>query len=182
MQMFAVYLVRHQYQSYFGVLLLIAVQQLLVLRPCTACHNDLLLPANELLHLRYLLGVASNTCHAVETGVARQTCLRDAIAFQQFYRRLVLHKQMRELLQQLALPRGIPMEEILLRTEDGGNGVKRHMLLTQLADIGRPELVFHKHRHARLHGLHKLAGVAARGKRQISHQIHLVVLLSHLIA
>ena len=148
----------------------------------TAAGHQHLASVDELLYLAEPFGRLGDEVDLVETGVAGDGALLDAMLLQQIYRLLVLDKEVVEAMQLSKEPFPIPTEEILTRTEDGAEQVGGTTAALQLLHVVEPEVVFDEEGYLRLDGLHPAAGVATAVHRKVKDMVGMGIVLPHLVA
>ena len=117
-QMFPVNLVRSDDQLHLRMLVEIRDQYLLILRPGTPGDQRLTSFPYKPFEFWQLTRLITHVQHTVETGIAVDRHVTDAILPKQFLRTFVLHKQMRKAVQHLSIRNSEPLKEQLVGTED----------------------------------------------------------------
>ena len=116
--MFPVNLVRGDDQLHLRMLVEIRDQYLLILRPGTPGDQRLTSFPYKPFEFWQLTRLITHVQHTVETGIAVDRHVTDAILPKQFLRTFVLHKQMRKAVQHLSIRNSEPLKEQLVGTED----------------------------------------------------------------
>ena len=158
-----------------------SLQQLLIGRP-GAASDDALPPGNETLDVRERLGLLGNGRHAVETRVATQRDIVEAILSEQINGCLVLHEEMRHRMQLLAEPTTIGTEEERVGLEDERDVEQWDACLLQGPHVIEPKLVFDEESSHEMMPTHPLGGMTGGIGGKISHFVGHRIVLADLIA
>ena len=92
----------------------------LVRFPCASCYHDGGAGTDEGLNLGIAGGFLSYLEHTVETGIASNGALGNAVLLKQLERLLVLNKEVGKTVELTAEPFAERLEEVLVLAEDGG--------------------------------------------------------------
>ncbi len=159
----------------------VARQHLFIGFPSAARHQDFV-PFGKGSGDGQIFGGCGNVGHAVETRIVANNHIFHANLLQQTARSLVLHIERGVAAQYLSEKCAIPAEEMLCRAENRRDNIGVDCAAFQFEKKICPKFVFHENDFARLRKVDKMASISWCVEWQIDHQIHLIVILAHLVA
>ena len=122
--------------------------------------------------------------HTIQSGVAHHRHILDAMLHQQVLRTLVLNKQVVELtdgFQGRVFAKQVPLEEVLVGTEDAAHAVGLDAFATTNEQVVQPELILDEDGNLWMCQTQEGKCVAWCVERQVTNQVSSLIVLPHLI-
>ena len=171
-------------EAQFGMSVEIGYDESLVGWPCAATHEDMILTlGGPLFQSGEWTSLLLDIHNAVEAGVASHGdfLLGNAYACEQATALFVLHIEVGDEGETLAIAEVETVEEYLTGTEDAADAIYGHLLLVKAVEVVIPELVLDEIGGFRLDDMYETISVYAGVEGQIAHHIGTFVVFAHFI-
>ena len=172
---------RSNNQLHFRMAVEILQKQILIRSPRTARHKCKGIVSFKHFHQRKVFGLFANLQHTVETSISHHCHTTDTNLRQIAFGGLILHKQMIEIFQHIAISSSIPFKEYLSTTENGRYAIYWNTTFMKFIQIILPEFVLDEERHARVCNIQELLHIPRFIKRQIAYNVRSPVMLAHFV-
>ena len=135
-----------------------------------------------MLNFRERLGLLSDVSNAVETRVATNGDVIQAMLMEQSCRGFVLHEEVGYRLQLFAEPFAVGLEEKIVLMENERNVKQRNARLFQSPHIIEPKIVFDEKCRHEMMAFHPTSSVTRCVDRKVGHLVGIGIIFPDLIA